>query len=265
MDYKEQTSYLRYLAQQSQQIEAAAFIRAAESITDMLDSVEAAKVRCETLEKMVKEYQEELIPGYRERAEKSENMASDLCDDFTDFVTGGVHNAAPYCANCRLECVNARGWCNGDNKVCRGFLPKSAVWKEETRNENKFGVRLDVTPYDFSSIMEGANSMLSFHEKVAVEFIKQEEQFLISAIIQRARENGITKLWILNEDFIMDAILEKAGVKRREDLLSKSNLLHQEPQYHLPTICCPQGGPGDPGPVLPEHQSWLMQRFTREG
>lgn len=131
MEYKVQISYLRYLAQQSQHIEAAAFIRAAESITDMLDSLEAAKVRCETLEKMVKEYQEELIPGYRERAEKAENIVSDLCDDFTDFVTGGVHNAAPYCANCRPECVNQRGWCNGDNRVCRGFLPKAAGTREE--------------------------------------------------------------------------------------------------------------------------------------
>lgn len=131
MEYKVQISYLRYLAQQSQHIEAAAFIRAAESITDLLDSLEAAKVRCETLEKMVKKYQEELIPGYRERAEKAENIASDLCDDFTDFVTGGVYNAAPYCANCRPECVNQRGWCNGDNRVCRGFLPKAAGTREE--------------------------------------------------------------------------------------------------------------------------------------
>lgn len=99
---------------------------AATAITNLLARAEAAEVRCETLEKMVKQYQEESIPGYRERAEKAENIASDLCDDFTDFVTGGVHNAAPYCANCRPECVNQRGWCNGDNRVCRGFLPKAA-------------------------------------------------------------------------------------------------------------------------------------------
>lgn len=65
------------------------------------------------------------------RAEKAEEIASDLCDDFTDFVTGGVHNAAPYCANYRPECVNSRGWCNGDNSVCRGFFPKSAGTKKE--------------------------------------------------------------------------------------------------------------------------------------
>ena len=82
---------------------------AADAITELLARAEAAETR----------------------AEKAENSVSDICDDFTDFVTGGVYNAAPYCANFRPECVNQRGWCNGDNKVCRGFLPKSAVPKEE--------------------------------------------------------------------------------------------------------------------------------------
>ena len=67
-----------------------------------------------------------------DRLEKAENIASDLCDDFTDFVTGGVHNAAPYCANKRPECVNSHGWCNGDNRVCKGFLPKAAVKGENS-------------------------------------------------------------------------------------------------------------------------------------
>lgn len=67
------------------------------------------------------------------RKEKAdvEEIASNLCDDFTDFVTGGVYNAAPYCANRRPECVNDRGWCNGDNRVCGGFLPKAARIAED--------------------------------------------------------------------------------------------------------------------------------------
>ena len=89
------------------------------------------ETRLETAEKMVKEYQDVIVPGYRDRAERASEIASDLCDDFTDFVTGGVHNAAPYCANQRPECVNAHGWCNGDNSVCRGFLPKAAGIKKE--------------------------------------------------------------------------------------------------------------------------------------
>lgn len=66
----------------------------------------------------------------KEKAEVEE-IASNLCDDFTDFVTGGVYNAAPYCAKKRPECVNDRGWCNGDNCVCRGFLPKAARITED--------------------------------------------------------------------------------------------------------------------------------------
>lgn len=66
-----------------------------------------------------------------ERAEKAENIISDLCDDFTDFVIGGVPNAAPYCANRREKCVDGRGWCDGDNRVCKGFFPKAARVKEE--------------------------------------------------------------------------------------------------------------------------------------
>ena len=99
------------------------FHQMATAITELLSRAEAAEERCETLEKMVKEYQEVIIPGYRGQAEKAENIASDLCDDFTDFVNGGVNNAAPYCANRRPECVNAHGWCDGDNRVCRGFMP----------------------------------------------------------------------------------------------------------------------------------------------
>ena len=96
-------------------------------LTEEKRKLDAAERRCETLEKMVKEYQETIIPGYRKRTETAEETASDLCDDFTDFVTGGVHNAAPYCANRRTECVNAHGWCDGDNRVCRGFMPKAAA------------------------------------------------------------------------------------------------------------------------------------------
>lgn len=64
------------------------------------------------------------------RAEKAEKIASDLCDDFTDFVTSGIHNSAPYCSNRRSECVDGLGWCNVDMKTCRGFYPEAAM-KEE--------------------------------------------------------------------------------------------------------------------------------------
>lgn len=51
--------------------------RASTAIDDLLSRAEAAEARCETLEKMVKEYQDTIVPGYRERAEKAEREAKE--------------------------------------------------------------------------------------------------------------------------------------------------------------------------------------------
>lgn len=67
------------------------------------------------------------------KVEEGENIISDLCDDFTDFATSGVPNAAPYCANQCLECVNGRGWCTWGT-ACRGFYPKAAKRQEADEN-----------------------------------------------------------------------------------------------------------------------------------
>lgn len=117
---------------------------AAFALEDLMRRVEEEEQRCKELEEHCKRLDEARERAndaaakwegmYRmalERADMAEETASDLCDDFTDFVTGGVHNAAPYCANRRPECVNAHGWCDGDNRVCRGFMPKAAVRKKE--------------------------------------------------------------------------------------------------------------------------------------
>lgn len=107
------------------------------AITDLLARSEAAEQHCKELEKDRDEavhdrmMMEQRVGSLVERVEKAEEIASDLCNDFTDFVTGGVHNVAPYCANRRPECVNAYGWCDGDNRVCRGFMPKAAAGKKE--------------------------------------------------------------------------------------------------------------------------------------
>lgn len=46
--------------------------QASKSITDLLARAEAAEASCETLEKVVKEYQDTIVPGYREQSEKAE-------------------------------------------------------------------------------------------------------------------------------------------------------------------------------------------------
>lgn len=66
-------------------------------------------------------------------AEELEIIADDLFDDFVDYVTSGVPNAAPYCANQCPECVNGRGWCNW-GEACKGFYPKAAKRQEADDN-----------------------------------------------------------------------------------------------------------------------------------
>lgn len=58
-------------------------------------------------------------------------MADEIADDFINYVTGGVQNAAPYCANMCSECCERPGWCTGYAKACKGFYPKAYRRKPE--------------------------------------------------------------------------------------------------------------------------------------
>lgn len=71
MDYNELAKDVLQSAQTIKSISGRLEFYAA-AITDLLTRAESAEARCETLEKMVKEYQEVIIPGYREQAEKAE-------------------------------------------------------------------------------------------------------------------------------------------------------------------------------------------------
>ena len=87
---KEHLAHIYYFDQQRQNIEAtekaerkydaALQFREAigQEIAKLTARAEEAEARCETLGKMVKGYQDELIPGYRERAEKAEKKLKSL-------------------------------------------------------------------------------------------------------------------------------------------------------------------------------------------
>lgn len=123
MDYKEQASYLkRRSRKQFEDADEDAMYQAAQSIENLLSRTEAAEARCkaletrlETAEKMVREYQEELIPGYRERAEKAERE----------------RDAAAQCLfeKCiHIEINEGRYFCGIDDEPCDRCIN---VWSEE--------------------------------------------------------------------------------------------------------------------------------------
>lgn len=65
------------------------------------------------------------VPNAPLTLEKLLEMADEIADDFISFVTGGVQNAATYCANMRSECCERPGYCTGYSKECKGFFPKA--------------------------------------------------------------------------------------------------------------------------------------------
>lgn len=43
----------------------------------------------------------------------------------------------------------------------------------------------------------------------AIAFTRETDRMILDSIVQKAKENGITDLYVLNEDFILGAIREK--------------------------------------------------------
>ena len=93
--------------------EAAALVRKIyEDNKNLLDRAKSAEVRAETIEKMVKEYQDEIVQGYREQAEKAERERDELkarycaaepcvtCENYKNPACGGEGD----CLGCKLNC-----------------------------------------------------------------------------------------------------------------------------------------------------------------
>lgn len=69
--------------------------------------------------------EEATLPNDPLTLEELREIADDIADDFISYVTGGVQNAAPYCANMCYECCERPNWCTGYSKACKGFYPKA--------------------------------------------------------------------------------------------------------------------------------------------
>lgn len=77
-------------------------------VLKLREAADAAEARCETLEKMVKKYQEELIPGYRERAEKAERDRDALLKELAGECGMCVHYED--CTQNHYSCCDGADW-----------------------------------------------------------------------------------------------------------------------------------------------------------
>lgn len=93
--------------------------KAAKAITDLLSRAEVAEARCKAFEKMAREYQNIIVPEYRERAEKAERQRDVAVRDIESMMAyGDKLNTCHFCKN--VQCHE-----RGGTKPC---LPK---WYQE--------------------------------------------------------------------------------------------------------------------------------------
>lgn len=97
---------------------------AIEMLEHLYSELKAANARCETLNKMVTQYQDELIPRYRERAEKAETERDAAVRGLREHRTPCdtckfKNNYTPECDNCSCcelvdclchHCYDASHW-----------------------------------------------------------------------------------------------------------------------------------------------------------
>lgn len=72
-------------------------------------------------------------------------------------------------------------------------------------------------------------TVYGFTERAAVAFAKATDETLLDAIIKKAKENGITDLYVLNEDFILEAIREKMERKDEKAIIHCRACRHWTP------------------------------------
>lgn len=73
----------------------------------------------------------------------------------------------------------------------------------------KIGQHIPLSPGILSIDDSGEGSFFTMTKKMVVEFAKSTDQALINAIIAKAKAEGVTDLYVLDDEFILAAIREK--------------------------------------------------------
>ena len=128
MDYKQKADLLLYWADSCDRTNSGCQVgnllkNAATAITDLLARAEEAEARCEMMEKIIKEYQDTIIPGYRELSEKAEMERDAAVSDLETIMAYGEEDLD----TCEF-CKNGQCYYRGGTKPC---LPKWRGQKEE--------------------------------------------------------------------------------------------------------------------------------------
>lgn len=80
---------------------------------------------------------------------------------------------------------------------------------DRTEAHLELGRHIDLIQIMLEQTLLADSTVYGFTNRAAVAFAKASDEMLLDAIIKKAKEAGITDLYVLNEDFILAAIREK--------------------------------------------------------
>lgn len=82
--------------------------------------------------------------------------------------------------------------------------------------KNKFAHRTLSQPI---SAFDAINQMYQVEVKVAAQVIDMSEDAIVQAVINAAKEEGITELYLMDRKFVIEALVEKANRERNAEAL----------------------------------------------
>lgn len=119
------------------------------------------------------------------------------------------------CSTCQNR--NEHGLCTNAESVFFGTRVENGTcpvwenydWEFWGMNDMELGEYFDLGNIIKTQSELADATVYAMTKHAAVAFAKGTDQMILDAIIQKAKENGITDLYVLNEDFILAAIREK--------------------------------------------------------
>lgn len=75
--------------------------------------------------------------------------------------------------------------------------------------------RVNLNGRDLYHVEKADESIHSMVAKIMVELIQKEEEYVTDKIIEFAKENGVSVLYLIDRDFVLDAL--KHEIERRKN------------------------------------------------
>lgn len=185
----------------------------AKVIKNLLDRAKSAEVRAETLEKMVKEYQDEIVPGYREQVEKAERERDEEKLKVDEYTEAARAIALWLSAFCDKSLSYPQMISNAVRKISAAYadMEKRAECAEARIRELETQHRTEMCEAGYDCVQLGKERKSAEHERQSYE--EQGENL----------KRALAAMWFAyqNKDAEMPHDFEFEAVEKARELLGE--------------------------------------------